>query len=109
LGISLDDFLDLSPSEFSEAYESWLEVEKIRDRNEWDRARWTVFKTLCPPEKKRITIFDIESFEWDPKMAVKKAPPSTKERFEEMKKKMSLDGGKRIQTGNRNRCQRKEV
>lgn len=81
----LDDFLDISPSEFAEIYESWLEIEKSKYQEEWNRARWMIFRTLCPPDKKQITIFDIERFDWDP--AAPEEPKSTKERFEELKKK----------------------
>ena len=96
----LDDFLDISPAEFSEIYESWLEIENSKYREEWNRARWMVFKTLCPPDKKEITVLDIEQFEWDPKLP--EVPISTPERFEEMKKKY----GQRLQTGDRNSSKR---
>lgn len=86
----LDDFLDISPTEFIEIYEKWLEIENIKRQEEWNRARWTVFKTLCPPDKKMITIFDIEHFKWDP--AAPEVPISSKDSFEKAKRKY----GKRL-------------
>ena len=88
--MSLETFLDLSPIEFSEAYESFLDMERLREQNAWNRARWSIFKSLCPPEKKMINIFDIELFEWDKKGEEIKTTPSTRERFEEMKNKMPV-------------------
>jgi hypothetical protein len=98
--MSLDDFLAISPSEFSEIYASWLKLQETKEQNDWNRARWIVFKTLCPPDKKSINIFDIERFAWDPKAPV--TEKSTRERFDELTKKY----GKRLQTGNRNTRER---
>lgn len=103
LGMSLEDFLDISPFEFSEIHASWLELQEHREHNEWDRARWSIFKTLCPPDKKSITIYDIQDFEWDPQQ--KKAPISTRERFDELTQKY----GKRLQAGNRDSSKRQEL
>lgn len=99
----LDDFLDISPTEFTEIYESWQEREKRREQRAYETARWTVFKTLCPPQKNEINIYDIEMFIWEPGYEPpKEVPVSTPERFEEMKKKY----GQRLQTGNRNSSKR---
>ena len=99
----LDDFLDISPSEFTEIHERWIEREKIREQNDWNRARWTVFKTLCPPEKKRINIYDIDQFDWDPKSEERgEVPISNKKTYEAVKKKY----GQRLQARNRDSSQR---
>jgi hypothetical protein len=90
--MSLDTFLAISPSEFSEIYAKWIEVkeaeaerERVKIQEAWEIARWTVWRTLCPPDKKELSVLDLREFSWDPKQP--KAPKSTRERFEEMKKK----------------------
>lgn len=93
--MSLDDFLAISPIEFSAIYAAWLKLEELREHNKWIRARWSIFKTLCPPDKKSITVYDIEHFSWEPEP--QKAPRSTREKFDELTKKY----GKRLQAGNR--------
>lgn len=94
--------MDLTPAEFSDIHAKWAERERARDENEWFRARWMVFKTLCPPDKKMINIFDIEKFPWETTEHTKEVPISNRELFEAAKKKY----GQRLQTGNRDRSKR---
>jgi hypothetical protein len=104
LGICLDDFLDISPTEFMAIHDKWLEREKLREQNEWVRARWQVFKTLCPPDKKQINVFDIEIFAWE-KETIQEVPVSNRELFDKAIKKY----GKRLQTGHRDSSKRKKL
>lgn len=69
---------------------SWTELEERRQRHNYEVARWTVFKTLCPPDKKSINIFDIEKFSWDPEDQAPEAPVSTKESYEKAKAKFDF-------------------
>ena len=86
-----------------EIHEKWIERETVRRQDEWNRARWMIFKTLCPPDKKKINVFDIEQFSWDPREAVPESVPiSNREKFEAATKKY----GKRLQTGDRDSSKR---
>jgi hypothetical protein len=63
MGMSLDTYLGLTPSQFQRAYELYLEkIKSDREHAEnvaWQVARWQVFRTLCPPDKKKISVFDL--------------------------------------------------
>jgi hypothetical protein len=100
----LGDFLDISPTEFIEISKKYFEHERIREQNAWIRARWQVFKTLCPPDKKQINVFDIEIFAWE-KETVQEAPISNRGLFDKAVKKY----GKRLQTGHRDSSKRKKL
>lgn len=63
MGMSLQTYLGLTPSQFQLAYKLFLEKTK-NDREHaenvaWQVARWQVFRTLCPPKKKKINVFDL--------------------------------------------------
>jgi hypothetical protein len=85
MGLALEDFLRLTPFEFSATYKHWLKHNEHQERMEWERARWSVFKAMTPPNKKQITMLDLIEFPWE-KEIVKKTQ-SSKERFEQLKKK----------------------
>jgi len=63
MGMSLETYLGLTPSQFQRAYELYLEkIKSDREHAEnvaWQVARWQVFRTLCPPAKKQISVFDL--------------------------------------------------
>jgi hypothetical protein len=63
MGMSMESYLSLTPSQFQRAYELYLEkIKSDRDHAEnvaWQVARWQVFRTLCPPQKKKISVFDL--------------------------------------------------
>lgn len=88
--MSLETFLELTPAQFSTAYAEFLnKIEADRRHSEltrWQVARWQVWRTLAPPQKKQISVRDLIELPGDE--AVKKeATQSTPERFEELKKK----------------------
>lgn len=63
MGMSLETYLQLTPYQFQKAYNNFIEKTKTdRQAHEnvaWQVARWQVFRTLCPPKKKKINVFDL--------------------------------------------------
>jgi len=45
----------------------------------WETARWQVWRTLCPPDKKEMSVRDLIEFPWE-KEAIE-ASISTEEKF----------------------------
>ncbi|PKQ69398.1 hypothetical protein BZG01_00220 [Labilibaculum manganireducens] len=96
MGLSLESFLSLTPFEFQEAYMCFLK-RQINDR-EWEYlksmrvARWQIWRTLCPPKSKQISLMDLVELPGD-KEALEQLKDtkevSTQERFEELNKKWS--------------------
>lgn len=62
MGMSREDFLLLTPAEFSEAAERWNAMEEARERNEWLRVRRLAAILIRPhvkhaiPEEKLIPL-----------------------------------------------------
>lgn len=88
MGLSLGDFLDLTPVSFLQAKSEFLKHQELSERSMWERARWMAFRIACPPQPAKGTKFlkitDFIRFPWEPVPAQKK---STKERFEYLKHK----------------------
>lgn len=63
MGMSLETYLQLTPYQFQKVYECYLDkIKKDREYAEnvaWQVGRWQVFRTLCPPTKKKIGVFDL--------------------------------------------------
>lgn len=61
--MSFDTWLKLTPAQFYKAYEDYQESEREKfeaeDLSRWRIARWQVWRTLCPPDKKSISQFDL--------------------------------------------------
>lgn len=85
MGLALEDFLRLTPSEYNKAYESWLRHNEMREKQEWERARWMVFKAMTPPKKQQITVYDLIKFPWEG--SAEDDERSSVDRFEELKRK----------------------
>lgn len=93
MGLGLEDFLNLTPFEFNEAHKAF--IEKLNADREWQYnammqvARWQVFKTLCPPQQKQISILDLIELPGDE--VYKKAAEekqTNREKFEKAKERM---------------------
>ena len=63
MGMSYESYLQLTPYQFRRAYELFIDkVQKERDQaelNAWQVARWQVWRTLCPPQGKQISVMDL--------------------------------------------------
>ena len=63
MGLGLDDFLNLTPFEF-EAIQSAYFEKIVADREweenlQWQVARWQVWRNMCPPDKKQLSVIDL--------------------------------------------------
>lgn len=63
MGMSYESYLSLTPYQFRLAYEKFIDkVNKEREQQElnaWQVARWQVWRTLCPPEGKQLSVMDL--------------------------------------------------
>ena len=63
MGMSYESYLSLTPYQFRKAHEAFIDkINKERDQAEltaWQVARWQVWRTLCPPEGKEISVLDL--------------------------------------------------
>lgn len=63
MGLSREEYLDLTPSEFKAIHRRWKEkVEADRDAELYQKlyvARLQLFRQLCPPKAKTIRITDL--------------------------------------------------
>jgi len=91
MGLSRPDWLALTPKQYTIFREAWYRKSSAREHETWEVARWQVFRTLCPPTKKQISITDLIEFPWETEgekgkkgEAVKE---SSKERFENLKER----------------------
>jgi hypothetical protein len=87
MGLSLDDFLDLAPSQFLRIMKEWSDHEEVKEKSRWEQSRYMAFAMVSPylEKKKRHTPQSVFPLPWDKKPAP--AKPSTRERFEEVKRK----------------------
>ena len=89
VGISLADFDALTPTEFEEVYRCW---ERSHLREPWEQARFLACSNLQPWSKKSLKVTDVCRFTWDDEHLGKQTTePSTRERFEEVCKKLTID------------------
>jgi len=90
VGIRPNEFGYLTPYETSLIFNSWLDQQTTLQRNEWDRTRWQT-TYLIHIHQKEIHRKDPQKmfpFPWDEKTKTgSNTIPSTRERFEELKKK----------------------
>ena len=90
--MSYETFMQLSPEQFNEAYEAWrILVNAEREHREltaYRVARWQVWRTLAPPDKKEISVLDLIELPGDEagKQEQKKTE-STRQRFDELAEK----------------------
>ena len=76
------------PHEFFCIYKSW---EQTRMREPWERTRFLACCVLQPYSKKALKVTDVCRFEWDAeRKATASAEESTRERFEELKRKAGM-------------------
>ena len=68
LGLDVDDFWDSTPREFFNRFDGFMEFEKWRQREAWERMRSQTAALLNIHTKKRIRPRDVFKFEWDAKI-----------------------------------------
>jgi hypothetical protein len=96
MGMSMETYLQLTPYQFQKAYEYFLEKTRLdREHAEnvaWQVGRWQVFRTLCPPNKKKISVFDLIELPGDQALKKSKAkrkgiPEKDENRFRKLAEK----------------------
>lgn len=85
VGMCLNDFRRLTPSEFTAVFEAWQQRETYVERREWEQVRFLACSMLKPYSKKGLELTDICRFSWDaqPEKNIEEEP-STPERFKEI-------------------------
>lgn len=88
VGLTLDDFDRLTPDEFADVYQAW---ERSHLREPWEQVRFLACSNLQPWSKKSLKVTDVCRFSWDDerqRTQHTEVEPSTRERFEEVKRKV---------------------
>ena len=65
--MNVDDFYDMLPREFWNIVDGFYELENMRQRNDWERTRWStcLLLNIQIAKGKRIKPTDLIRFEWD--------------------------------------------
>lgn len=90
MGLGMETFLSLTPQQFNEAYDKFIERIEADDIQAEKRARLIAFRTVCPPSGKKLSIYDfwhIKGDETIKQQQKKTQKPSTRGRFDELKSK----------------------
>lgn len=86
MGMSYESYLSLTPSQFQGAYNRFLKkTTSDREHAEnvaWQVARWQVWRTLCPPEQKKISVFDLIELSGDAQLIAKQKNQEIQEKDE---------------------------
>lgn len=68
--MNYETYCSLTPTQFQEAYRVFLKkTAKDRDQAElvaWQVARWQVWRSLCPPDLKKMSVLDLLQLPGDP-------------------------------------------
>jgi hypothetical protein len=69
LGMGVDEFYDMLPREFWNKVDGFYELENLRQRNDWERTRWStcLLLNIQLPKNKTIKPTELIEFEWDEK------------------------------------------
>ena len=65
--MKVDDFYDMLPREFWNKLDGFYELENLRQRNDWERTRWStcLLLNIQLPKNKSIKPTDLIRFEWE--------------------------------------------
>jgi hypothetical protein len=91
MGMSYETYLSLTPYQFQKAYINFIDkINKDREQAEltaWQVARWQVWRTLCPPVGKEISMLDLIELPGDKRLRkeVKPDPERAKRLAEKWK------------------------
>ena len=65
VGMCLNDFCRLTPSEFTAVFEAWQQKETYAERRQWEQVRFLSCSILKPYSKRSLELTDICRFSWD--------------------------------------------
>lgn len=90
IGMRLNDFCALTPSEFRSVHGRWQEAEEARERAGWERARMLATYAVQPYSKKRLKPSDLMTFPWERPDTKNAAAPerSSAERMKELEARL---------------------
>ncbi len=88
VGMSLEDFERCTPFEFNEVMLQWRENQERIDRTTWDQTRFLATAMLQPYSKKTLKATDIARFPWDEKKEEVPKGTSSRERMEEVRRRL---------------------
>jgi len=92
MGMSYETFVSLTPYQFQRANQLYIEkIQKEREQADltaWQVARWQVWRTLCPPDLKKISVMDLIELPGDEKYRASSSSATGKneKRFEDLAK-----------------------
>ena len=98
--MKVDEFYDMLPREFWNKVEGFHELENLRQRNDWERTRWStcLLLNIQIAKGKRLKPTDLIQFEWDNKKD-KMDFRELKERAEYIKKLDEFNKNKKLENG----------
>lgn len=98
--MKVDEFYDMLPREFWNKVEGFHELENLRQRNDWERTRWStcLLLNIQIAKGKRLKPTDLIQFEWDNKKD-KMDFKELKERAEYIKKLDEFNKNKKLENG----------
>ncbi len=89
--MSMDDFRQCTPSEFTTVFNAWKQQEDHWERLSWEQARFVSCCILQPHSKRKLSLTDICRFSWEDTPQQKsdqaekrKEEASSQKRFEEI-------------------------
>ena len=100
VGIPASDFWNLTPHDTMIIFKSWAEQQNLNQQNEWERIRWQTgcLYNLQVKRSQQKTPAQWFKLPWDAeqkKHNKPESPPSTKERFDELKTKWAKTNGRK--------------
>ena len=98
--MKVDEFYYMLPREFWNKVEGFHELENLRQRNDWERTRWStcLLLNIQIAKGKRLKPTDLIQFEWDNKKD-KMDFKELKERAEYIKKLDEFNKNKKLENG----------
>ncbi len=88
VGMSMQDFDRCTPFEFSEIVTAWHRLHESRMHQSWEQTRFLITGIMQPFCKDRLNPRDVMVFDWDEKKPPKAVAKSTRERMEEIKRRL---------------------
>lgn len=98
--MGVDEFYDMLPREFWNRVDGFIEIQNLKDKNEWERTRWStcILLNIQLGKGKKIKPTDLIEFDWDKKdrkIDFKKI----KEKADYMKKLDEFERNKKLENG----------
>ena len=90
MGMNREDFCACPPSQFRETFIRWQEREQEKEKAGWEQTRVLAAMILQPFSKKAMKPTDVLRFPWDNERKVQEGVRSTRERMEEVRKRVKI-------------------